>query len=123
MIEYMEPEAEQMQPIQGQMPDSKEEWWVAKALYRLEIPFQYQFQLFGGQYMAGGIVIDFVVFNPTATPVEVFGNYWHKGSITGDDQMKLIEEQSYFNKEPIVLWASDLVDEETTYSIVKKRIA
>ena len=35
-------EAEEIQPIQGIMPDSKEEYWLSKALYKLGHRFIYQ---------------------------------------------------------------------------------
>jgi len=35
-----------MQPINGSYPDSIEEWRLAVALWKLEIPFIYQFRIF-----------------------------------------------------------------------------
>ena len=35
--------------VQGQVVDSKEEWYFAQALDKLEVQFIYQFQVFGGR--------------------------------------------------------------------------
>ena len=36
-------------PVQGQMPDSKEEYWCALALYRLKLDFVFQKRVMGGR--------------------------------------------------------------------------
>ena len=45
----------EVQRVQGIMPDSKEEYWVALALYKLKIDFIFQYQLFGGRKYKGVI--------------------------------------------------------------------
>ena len=39
----------EVKPVQGIMPDSKEEYWVALALYKLKIDFVFQYQFMGGR--------------------------------------------------------------------------
>jgi len=117
------PEPEEVGIIEGHQADSKEEWWVAQALWKYEIPFQYQFQIFGGTSRRGGLIVDFVVYAPMAIPFEVNGNYWHKDEMDGGDKMDLIAIEQYFNKEAIVLWGSDAVDRDAVFAFVRKYVA
>lgn len=80
----------EVQPIQGMMPDSKEEYWVALALYRLNLDFEFQYQLFGGRKYKGGQVVDFWVFTvPLPTPIFVQGWYFHYATAEKEAQSKL----------------------------------
>ena len=80
----------EIQPVQGIMPDSKEEYWVALALYRLGLDFEFQYQLFGGRKYKGGQVIDFWVFTvPLPTPIFVQGWYFHYATAEKAAQSKL----------------------------------
>jgi hypothetical protein len=108
--------------IQGKQPDSKEEYWVAMALDKLKLPYIFQFEIFGGSRIRGGIMIDFLVFNPFGTPVEVLGEYWHTGELGADDKFRqgLIEQE--FNRKVVNLWTQDLIDPETTYSVVRREL-
>ena len=80
----------EVKPIQGIMPDSKEEYWVALALYRLHLDFIFQYQLFGGRKYKGGQVIDFwVKTQPLPTPIFVQGWYFHYATAEKTAQSKL----------------------------------
>lgn len=119
-------EEEQLAPIQGRMPDSKEEYWVAKALYRYQIPFHYQWEIYGGTTRRGGLVVDFVVWNPMMTPLLVYGNYWHKNELDGGDKTRIIAIAQYFNigAENIpILWAGNSTTEEDVFNFVRREIA
>jgi len=121
-----EPEEEQVGLVQGQMPDSKEEWWVSKALYRYQIPFQFQWEIFGGRDRVGGLIVDFVVWNPRFLPLLVNGNYWHRGQLKGGDRTKLVAIASYFNiglDDILILWADDVQSEEDVFAWVRKNVA
>ncbi len=88
-IKYSEEEDPPMQPIQGQMPDSIEEWRVALALARLGIEYEYQKNLLGGRSTKGGTVVDFWLFTaPYPTPLYVEGAYWHSGVKQYDELTK-----------------------------------
>lgn len=122
MIKFIKPEPEPLQPIQGKTPDSKEEYWVALALYKLDIKFNYQVPMFGGNRLAGGMIVDFIIWAPDATALEVFGNYWHESQVSGFDTAKLAVQRQYFGKKTIIMWADDLIDEETTYRELRKKL-
>lgn len=116
-------EEEPLGLIEGQMPDSKEEWWVAQALWKYEVRFMYQFQLFGGVSRRGGLIVDFLVWNPMATPLLVHGNYWHKNDLPGGDATALVAIENYFKKDAIILWGSDAQTQEDVFSFVRNEIA
>ncbi len=119
-------EEEQIGLIQGQTPDSKEEWWVSQALYRYQVPFQFQWQIFGGRSRRGGLIVDFVVWNPRFTPLLVHGEYWHKGELQGGDKIALIAIASYFNisvENILVLWGADAQSKEDVFAWVRANVA
>jgi hypothetical protein len=70
--------------IQGKWCDSKEEYWVALALDKLKLRYRFQVPIFGGTFRRGGLVIDFVVWNPLPIAVQVHGEYWHPDSMGSD---------------------------------------
>ncbi len=89
--------------IQGQMPGSINEWYVSLALERLQLDYYYQYQIYGGRGIRGGIVVDFVVYAPSAVPVEILGTYWHSARQAPEDQLKWAAEEHYFRTKPILL--------------------
>ena len=109
--------------IEGRMPDSKEEYWVAKALWRYKLPFRYQWEIYGGTTRRGGLVVDFVVWSPMMTPLLVHGEYWHQGELEGGDKTALIAIANYFKIGPEnipILWAGDAITEDDVYRFVRK---
>lgn len=105
--------------IQGQVPDSRQEWWVAKALNRIGIPYTYQYPIQGGR-TRGGYLIDFVVQTvPLATMFEVEGNHWHTGELGADDKKRKADIEDIMQDQartPIEsLWVPDLLDEDTVF--------
>lgn len=119
-------EEEELGLIQGRTPGSKEEYWVSQALYKYEIPFEYQWELFGGTTRRGGLVVDFVVWNPRMTPFPVHGKYWHKNELDGGDKQALIAIADYFKigvENIPILWAGDSTTKEDVFAFVRKEIA
>lgn len=120
---FLAPEKESIGLIQGVMPDSKEEWWTAQALWYYKIPFMFQYEIFGGRDRRGGLIVDFLVWNPSATPLLVHGNYWHKGELTGGDRTALVAIEQFFKKEPIIMWADSVQSKENVFAFVRKNVA
>jgi len=108
--------------VQGVMPGSKNEWYVALALEKLGIEFMFQFSLFGGRGVRGGQVVDFVVFNPKALPVFVQGEYWHNKESENEDMLKQAAAREYFNAEPILLMEEETSTKDKAYQAVKEKI-
>jgi hypothetical protein len=106
--------------IQGQVPDSKQEWWIARALDRLKLSYTYQYPVNGGR-QRGGYMIDFVVHTvPLATMIEPIGNHWHTGELGADDKKRQADVEDLMKdlcRTPIVnLWIPDLMDADTVFT-------
>lgn len=123
MIKFQPAEEEPLGLIEGQVPDSKEEWWVAQALWKYEVRFMYQFQIFGGVSRRGGLIVDFLVWNPMRTPFLVHGNYWHRNEMDGGDRIALVAIEQEFKKDAIILWGSDAQTQEDVFAFVRKNVA
>ena len=108
--------------VQGVMPNSKNEWYVALALDKLQIDYMFQFQISGGRGVRGGQVIDFVVFRPQATPVFIQGEYWHKAQTENEDILKQAEAENYFRVKPILLMGEETDTREKAYQAVLEKI-
>ncbi len=109
--------------IQGKYPGSKEEWWVAVALWKLKHSFIYQYQMFGGYGIRGGQIVDFLVVTtvPQSTFIQVFGKYWHSGLLGSEDQFRLAQLENEAG-EIIVLWGKDLPNADAAYNILLSKI-
>lgn len=109
--------------IQGQVPDSKQEWWVGSALNRIGIPYEYQYPVNGGR-RRGGYLIDFVVnTDPLWTMFEVEGNHWHTGELGADDLKRKADIEQLMQdicRIPIIsLWVPDMLDEDTVFKTLR----
>jgi hypothetical protein len=111
--------------IQGQEPDSVEEWRTAQALGRLKVPFIYQFEIFDAS-IRGGMILDFLVqTDPLATPLEVDGEHWHSGERAADDIMRHVILEDYFRGKAqplVILYGQDLATQELADSSVRRAI-
>lgn len=112
--------------IQGQVPDSKQEWWVSKALDRLRLSYTYQYPVNGGR-ARGGYLIDFLVWTtPLATMVEPIGNHWHTGELGADDKKRQADVESLMRdiaRAPILnLWIPDMIDEDSVYQRLRREL-
>lgn len=118
----------EIKPIQGIMPDSKEEYWVALALYRLHMDFIFQYQLFGGRKYKGGQVIDFwVKTNPLPTPIFVQGWYFHYATAEKAAQSKInlmFLEARLRGKalKPVEVFDIEMPTPEDAYIVVKRKL-
>ncbi len=118
----------EIEPIQGMMPDSKEEYWVALALYRLKLDFEFQYQLFGGRKYKGGQVIDFWVKTvPLPTPIFVQGWYFHyataqKAAQTRLNLMYLKARLMGKANEPVEILDTEIPTPEDAYIVTKRKL-
>lgn len=118
----------EVRPIQGMMPDSKEEYWVALALYRLHLDFQFQHQLFGGRKYKGGQVVDFWVYTvPLPTPIFVQGWYFHYATAEKAAQSKLALmylEGRLRGKamKPVEVFDIEMPTPEDAFQVVKRKL-
>ena len=100
------------------------EWRVALALDKLEIPYMFQFSLFGGSTRRGGVIIDFLaLIPPLSVPIEVMGEYWHSSSMKAEDRLKeaMVRHNGNY-AEMVYLWESELQTIPAAYSAVKREL-
>lgn len=92
--------------IQGQQAGSALEWNVSQALDRLGLKYQYQYWIGGGRSVAGGQVLDFLVYTPgLPTPLNVNGRYWHTGEHADEyDTMNIVRLMHGQARQPVVIW-------------------
>jgi hypothetical protein len=82
---------EPMGLIQGQVPMSKEEWWVSQWLDRKKLRYHYQYRVFGGK-VKNFYNLDYLVYTvPLATMLEPLGNHWHTDTLGADDRKRQLE--------------------------------
>lgn len=122
--------AEEEEPIgliQGQVPDSKQEWWISRALDRLKLSYTYQYPVNGGR-QRGGYIIDFVVHTvPLWTMIEPIGNHWHTGELGADDKKRQADVEDIMKdvaRIPMTnLWIPDLLDPETVFQRIVREFS
>ena len=102
--------------------DSKNEYYLATAFHKLKQQFIYKYTLFGfSAGLRGGIEVDFVLL-PFKIPVELFGEYWHRGQLGADDKLKLQREMIEFGFETIVFWGAETDTFEHALASARKKI-
>jgi len=93
--------------VQGSNASSYE-YNVAKALYKLDIPFVFQYEVINRR-VRGGQVVDFLALTrPLATPIEVNGDYWHRNS--DEEYRQTIEINNALRgqaNELLIMWGKD----------------
>lgn len=101
---------------------TKNEWNVAQAFTKLEIGFLFQVSYWGGHVIVGGQVLDFLAFTPRPVPVQVYGNYWHRGQMSSKDKYNEIQIQLMVGTLPIILWGDETETVEAAIIAVKKKV-
>lgn len=81
--------------------------------------YLYQVPVLGYYDLRGAIVLDFLVFNPFETAVQVHGRHWHEGMLGADDKMQL---QTLKQLYPVVctFWEDELETYEDTKNILRQ---
>lgn len=107
--------------IQGVVADSKEEWYVAQALDKLGLEYEYQKSVRGGRLVRGGQVLDFLVYTPGRnTVVDVRGKYWHTGKHEDELSLKIALKGKDWNV--VVIWDYEATSVEAALSILRERM-
>lgn len=74
--------------VQGILPDSRNEWNVARALDSLHWDYAFQVPI-GGGFLRGATIIDFVVYRALTYAVSVgWEGYWHNRKTETEDLLK-----------------------------------
>jgi len=111
--------------VRGVQAASKEEYWIGEALGRIEKEYgygwEYQVPIWGGRRIAGGLVVDFVVYTPgRRTWINPMGRYWHTGRY--EDRMDMINAALKLNINLIDFFTDELQDREHTYPFIKRKL-
>jgi hypothetical protein len=108
--------------IQGQTPQSRNEWYVAQALEEFKLPYMYQLIVRGGGGRRGTIILDFLVFTPFSVPVQVYGEYWHSGQRKDEDRLQEAYIEQYFGREVVPIWGSESESREAARTAVQSKL-
>jgi hypothetical protein len=98
------------------------EYYTALALERLRIPYEFQYILWGGSQVRGGVRVDFVAYAPFAIPIEVYGEYWHTGQLGADDRMRNARVANYFKHAVEIVWGKDATTFQDALAAVRKAL-
>jgi len=101
---------------------TKNEYNVALALEHEEVEFLFQYWYRGGRAVLGGYVLDFLAFAPMELPVEVFGEYWHRGQMAAGDRLKLNILTQMFNREPVIIWGNESDTYDLALAAIRKKV-
>ena len=99
---------------------SRNEYILHLALIAEDLEFLYEFGLFGGHRTLGGISIDFAVWTPFITGVELQGAWWHRNSAKERFRAALIS--SYFGKPPVYFLEEETEEVSSARSAVKRKL-
>ena len=108
--------------VQGIMPDSKEEYWFARALDYLQINYIFQYSI-GMKRVRGWQIIDFLVYTaPLPTPVFIHGEYWHGGVKRAESEYKrkMVDKMLAGHANPtVIIWTAELPNPESAIIAAK----
>lgn len=101
---------------------SSYEYNFAMALERYGIEYLFQVWYWGGRTVRGGQVLDFLVFRPFEIPVQIYGEYWHKGQLAAEDKYKIAMLEQFFQHEVLIFWGPDVGTYEDALKTVRNKI-
>lgn len=81
-----------------------------------------QYEIYGGAYTPGGIIIDFLLWiGGRAIPIQANGEYWHRG-IARDDTIMNWKIHNVFGIDPVILWGDKCETVEATKAEILRLI-
>lgn len=92
------------------------EYLVSHALSKLKVDYYFQYELWSGRNLRGGVVIDWVVFTPRPEPWEYYGRRWHTGTLGADDRMRNARIAKAFGTAEVVIVSEDEVHSGSTFN-------
>lgn len=98
------------------------EYFVAQAFDFLKFEYSFQVSFWGGHHLVGGQVLDFMVYRPYKIPVQVYGNYWHRGQMSAKDHFNEIQIMNMTGRMPIILWGDETDTFAEALAAVKKKV-
>ena len=113
--------------IQGVVVGSANELNVGIALDRLGHQYFYQFRVFDIGGVVGDFRLDFLITStvPYSTPLEVFGEFWHRGQLEAQDELRLQLIEDHFRgqaNETVIVWGRESETMEEAYRVLLERV-
>lgn len=81
--------------------------------------FLYQWPVYGYFDLRGAIILDFLVFNPFETAVQLHGKHWHEGQLAAEDALKAQALKQLYDA-VVTFWEPEMPDYDTTYRLYRK---
>ena len=102
------------------------EKYVANALDKLDLKYQFQMAVGGGRGRAFGRVLDFLVMTrPMPTPLWVHGEHWHQGAQRASD-LRAMEEVDMFGQgeyaKGVEIWGNESDEPDKALNAVRRKI-
>lgn len=104
--------------VQGKRA-SKNEWIASLALNKLGINYTFQYKMWGGIGVRGGVSVDFLC-HPWDIPMEIQGEHWHTSSRGADDIIRQHRIESVIGRKVIYLWGQETEDVETAVKRIRE---
>ncbi|MGH2621591.1 MAG: hypothetical protein ACRDHG_13650 [Anaerolineales bacterium] len=113
--------------IQGIEAGSGNELNVAWALDRLGHSYIYQYRVFDIGGVVGDFRLDYLVLTtvPFSTPLEVFGEFWHRAQLEAEDEFRLQMIEDHFRgqaNDTVIIWGNESETREQAFQAVLARI-
>lgn len=113
--------------IQGLQAQSTNELNEAAALDSLGHVYIYQYRVFDVGGVVGDFRVDFLVLStvPYSTPLEVFGNFFHRAQLEAEDQLRLQLIDDHFRgraNETVIVWGNESETFEDAREVTLARI-
>lgn len=99
---------------------SRNEYILHLGLIAENLEFIYEFEIFGGHRMLGGISVDFAVWAPLITGVELQGAWWHRNSSKERYRAAIISR--YFGRPPVYFLEEETEEVEDARSAIKRKL-
>jgi hypothetical protein len=80
-------------------------WALLQAGWKME-QIAYQYPIDGGRASRNGLVIDFVLFSPSAIPIQVGATWWHRDS--GEEGLEDARIAARFGRLPLRFFDQDV---------------
>lgn len=89
------------------------EYKISIALDTLDYDYIFQYKLWGGQELRGGVVVDWVVNTPSPVPMEYDGAHWHTGEASIEDRFQRARVAKHFGVAEVTVITGLEVDSDT----------
>jgi len=94
-------------------------WALQQAGWRID-QIAYQVPIEGGRASRNGLVIDFVLYTPSAIPIQVGATWWHKDS--GEETLEDARISNVFGRPPLRAFDTDCDTKEHALAWVLRTI-